>query len=231
MFLVTSWELPTARSGSRPSRAPWISPRPSPATSACRNRSSCRRAPWPCCGSTSSCCNSGWRRSRNWCRSPRRRKSPGSPAAATTPSRMKNPSGCSRWPKSCGGYSTTSTRAFSTSARGPCGPRANCCWNSTAISTSSSAARTCLKQEGIVFRHLLRLILLLREFRPLCSARSRSCGLALRSGRSRRSAHGKLPRGRSHQHRSRAGDRRRAGRRGGEVRRGDLRLSGLPLAT
>ena len=95
-------------------------------TSACRNRSSCRRDPWPRCGSISSCCNSGWQRSRNWCRSPRRKKSPGSPAAATTPSRTKNPSGCSRWPKSCGGCSTTSTRAFSTSAPGPCGPPASC---------------------------------------------------------------------------------------------------------
>ena len=39
---------------------------------------------------------------------------------------------------------------------------------------------------------------------PLGSARSRCRGLALRPGRSRRSAHGKLPRGRSHQHGSRA---------------------------
>ncbi len=81
-----------------------------------------------------------------------------------------------------------------------------------------------LKQEGIVFRHLLRLILLLARVPSLGSARSRSVCLALRSGRSRRSAHGKLPRGRSHQHGSRAGNRRRAGRRGGEVRRGTLRL-------
>ena len=79
-----------------------------------------------------------------------------------------------------------------------------------------------LKQEGIVFRHLLRLILLLREFRPLSSARSGRGRLALRSGRGRRSAHGKLPRGRSHEHRSGAGDGRGAGRRGGEVRRGSV---------
>ena len=137
------------------------------ATSACPSRSSCRRAPWPPCGSISSCCNSGWRRRRSWCRSPKRRKSHGSPAAATTPSRTKSPSGCSRWPKSCGGCSTTNTRAFSMSVPGPSGRRANCLLEFNGNFNKYVGSKDLLKQEGIVFRHLLRLILLMREFRPL----------------------------------------------------------------
>ncbi len=48
----------------------------------------------------------------------------------------------------------------------PCGPPANCC-NSAAISTSSSPASNCRSRKAIIFRHLLRLILLIGEFTQL----------------------------------------------------------------
>ncbi len=57
------------------------------------------------------------------------------------------------------------------------------------------------KQEGILFRHLLRLILLIARVPPARAARSRPGRVALRPRRDRRSTHGKLPGGRSHEHR------------------------------
>ena len=78
-----------------------------------------------------------------------------------------------------------------------------------------------LKQEGIVFRHLLRLILLLREFRPLAPPDLDAAAWRYDLDEVVDQLTASCRDGRSHEHGSRAGDGRGAGRRGGEVRRGD----------
>ena len=61
--------------------------------------------------------------------------------------------------------------------------------------------RDLVKQEGIIFRHLLRLILLLRRVRPGLPRGHDAGSLAGRPARPGRSADRELPRGRSGQHR------------------------------
>ena len=67
------------------------------------------------------------------------------------------------WPRSCGCCSTRSIPTWRTCTRNRSGRRASCC-ASTATSTCTCKSRDLVKQEGIVFRHLLRLILLCGEF-------------------------------------------------------------------
>ena len=61
--------------------------------------------------------------------------------------------------------------------------------------------RDLVKQEGIVFRHLLRLILLCGEFAQVCPPDVDPADVAGRPARPGRPADGQLPRGRSGQHR------------------------------
>ena len=84
-----------------------------------------------------------------------------------TPPRTKSRNGSSASPKSCGGSSTTSIRAFSTFAPARSGRRASCSTEFNGNFEKFVSSKDLAKQEGILFRHLLRLILLLREFRPL----------------------------------------------------------------
>ncbi len=86
--------------------------------------------------------------------------------------------------------------------------------------------RDLVKQEGIVFRHLLRLILLCGEFAQVTPAGRRPGGMAGGAARVGRPADGQLPRGRSGQHRhdDRTGPRRRRG--GGRNRRANGRRNG-----
>ena len=170
---------------------------------------SCRPARWPPRGWTPNCSSLAWPRRKNWsCSRKRKRTAPGTPTTRIA-------SGCSPWPTSCGGCSTTSCRAWAVCGRSRCGRPANC-WSSAAISTSTSPARTCKSRKGVIFRHLLRLILLVGELQAALPAGRGTGPLAGRLGRHRLAAHRKLPPRGPDQHRSGPGGSGGGGRAGGE---------------
>ncbi|MGA2034468.1 MAG: DEAD/DEAH box helicase [Thermoguttaceae bacterium] len=146
-FCSSSWALPIAASGSRPWKACWSCRVRWAVSRGCPSTTRCRPVRWPRCGWTMSCCNSAWRPWTSSPSSPATSKNPGDPAAATTPSRMRSPSGCSRWPRSCGDCSTISARASRTCGRNRSGWPATC-WNTTPTSTATSRARIFRSRRG-----------------------------------------------------------------------------------
>ncbi len=130
-----------------------------------------------------------------------------------------------RWPRSCGCCSTPSTRT-STDVETQSVWAAGELLGFGGNFNNYVKARDLIKQEGIIFRHLLRLILLCEEFAAVCPADITARGVASRAAQPRRAAHRQLPGGRSDQHRrdDRVRPRRRRGRR-----RIACPLSGLTL--
>ena len=112
-------------------------------------------------------------------------------------------------------FDATTPRS-ATSPRKRSGPPARCC-TTAATSTSTSRRKDLIKQEGIIFRHLLRLILLSEEFAQLTPPGIDGGDVEGRAEGHRRPADRELPGGGPDQHRGddQEGARgRRGGRRG-----------------
>ena len=141
----------------------------------------------------------------------RKRTAPGTPTTRIA-------SGCWRWPTSCGGCSTTRWVASACCGRQPV-------WAAGELLEFGGdfnkyvTGKDLQKQEGVIFRHLLRLILLAGELKQLCPPGHGARPLAGRPRRHRRAAYGKLPPRGPDQHRQGAENRwrrrRRRGNKGG----------------
>ena len=139
------------------------------------------------------CCNSAWRRWRSWSQQPKDEED----RRGTAMTRIAT--GCWPWPTSCGGCSTTNCPACPDLRTQPV-------WAAGELLEFGGdfnkyiTCKDLQKQEGMIFRHLLRLILLVGELKQLCPPDDGRRPVAGRLGGHCRAADRELPSGGSHEH-------------------------------
>ena len=142
MFLVNQLGIADRKERIQAFETPWIFPGRWRDSSACRNRNFLPPGPLATLRLDQQLLQLGLATVDELVQRPKEEEEPWKPRRSYDAEQDEEPKWVLTLAEKLRRSSTTSTRAFSTSVRGPCGPRASCCWSSTAISTSTSAART-----------------------------------------------------------------------------------------